>query len=86
MHAHHNNFGVDGALAELGHTDGRGQQGVDARVSGELCREGMAAGRAGLLALCNPLVEAPQAKVMLARRLQDIFPCHVLVVNEKTPT
>lgn len=68
--AHHDNFGVDRALAQLGHADGRGQEGVDTRVGRKLGREGMAARGAGLLALRNPLVEAAQAEVMLAGRLR----------------
>jgi hypothetical protein len=56
-------------LAQLGHADGRRERGVDARVGGPLCWEGVPAGRARLLALCGPLVEAAQAEVVLAGRL-----------------
>lgn len=68
--AHHDKLGVDRALAQLGHSDGRGQEGVDARIGCKFGRERMPACGAGLLALRNPLVEAAQAEIVLAGRLK----------------
>ena len=61
--------------ALLGHTDGMGQQGIDAWVLTELCREGCPAGRAGALALVDHPFETAQAVVVLARPLQGRRSC-----------
>lgn len=58
-------------LALLGHADGQGERGVDARVGCKLGWEGRAAGGARLLArLVDQALEARQAEVVLAGGLR----------------
>lgn len=62
--------GGDG-LCSLRHSDGGDEGGIDPWLAGHLGRDGVAAFGAGELALSNPFLEALEAEVVAAWRLQQ---------------